>query len=107
MLRIESVGMRVARLVLKTMCLTLMLVIGAVQAVGTILTALSVVILKGISAMMIFVTLLLLIFGLFSWTRTLVVLAIAGSMFWVPEVLAATVLGLSVVQARLMNLMDT
>lgn len=84
-----------------------MLVIGAVQAVGTILTALSVVILKGISAMMIFVTLLLLIFGLFSWTRTLVVLAIAGSMFWVPEVLAATVLGLSVVQARLMNLMDT
>ena len=84
-----------------------MLVIGAVQAVGTILTALSVVILKGISAMMIFVTLLLLIFGLFSWTRTLAVLAIAGSMFWVPEVLAATVLGLSVVQARLMNLMDT
>ena len=84
-----------------------MLVIGAVQAVGTILTALSVVILKGISAMMIFVTLLLLIFGLFSWTRTLVVLAIAGSMFWVPEGLAATVLGLSVVQARLMNLMDT
>lgn len=107
MLRIESVGMRVARLFLKPMCLTLMLVIGAVQAVGTILTALSVVILKGISAMMIFVTLLLLIFGLFSWTRTLVVLAIAGSMFWVPEGLAATVLGLSVVQARLMNLMDT
>ena len=98
--------MRVARLFLKPMCLTLMLVIGAVQAVGTILTALSVVILKGISAMMIFVTLLLLIFGLFSWTRTLVVMTIAGSMFWIPELFAAVVLGLSAVQAKLMDLID-
>ena len=84
-----------------------MIVIGIIQAVGTILTAMSAVILKGISAVMIFVTVLLLIFGLFYWTKTLIVLLIAGSMFWVPEVLAATVLGLSVVQARLMNLMDT
>jgi hypothetical protein len=103
-MRTSSVGRWITRVFIRLVGITLMLVIGVIQAVGTILTALSVVILKGISAMMIFVTLLLLIFGLFSWTRTLVVLAIAGSMFWVPEVLAATVLGLSVVQARLMNL---
>lgn len=106
MLRVESVGMIVARLFYKTMCLALMLVIGALQAVGTIFTAMCAVILKSISAILIFVTLLFLIFGLFTWTRTLVVLAIAGCMFWAPELLAAFVLGLSVIQAKLMNMLD-
>ena len=64
------------------------------------------VILKGISAVMIFVTVLLLIFGLFYWTKTLIVLLIAGSMFWVPDFLAAAIFGLSAVQAKLMDLMD-
>ena len=64
------------------------------------------VILKGISAVMIFVTVLLLIFGLFSWTKTLIVLLIAGSMFWVPDLLAAAIFGLSAMQAKLMDLMD-
>ena len=49
---------------------------------------------------------LLLIFGLFSWTKTLIVLLIAGSMFWVPEGMAAVVLGLSYVQGMLMDLKD-
>ena len=106
MLRMENVGMCVARIILRIAGLTLMLMIGAVQAVGTILTAMCAVILKSISALMIFVTLLFLIFGLFTWTRTLVVLAIAGCMFWIPELFAAVVLGLSVIQAKLMNLMD-
>ena len=106
MLRMESVGMCIGRIVLRIAGLALMILIGAVQAVGTILTAMSAVILKSISALMIFATLLFLVFGLFTWTRTLVVLAIAGCVFWVPEFLAAFVLGLSVIQAKLMNMLE-
>ena len=98
--------MCIGRIVLRIAGLALMILIGAVQAVGTIITAMCAVVLKSISAIMIFVTLLFLIFGLFTWTRTLVVLVIAGCMFWAPEFLAAFILGLSVIQAKLMNLLD-
>ena len=107
MMRTSSVGRWITRVFIRLVGITLMLVIGFIQAVGTILTAISAVILKGISAVMIFVTVLLLIFGLFSWTKTLIVLLIAGSMFWVPEGMAALVLGLCYVQARVMDLMDS
>ena len=106
MMRTCSVGRWITRVFIRLVGITLMLVIGFIQAVGTILTAMSAVILKGISAVMIFVTVLLLIFGLFSWTKTLIVLLIAGSMFWVPDLLAAAIFGLSAVQAKLMDLMD-
>ena len=106
MMRTCSVGRWITRVFIRLVGITLMLVIGVIQAVGTILTAMSAVILKGISAVMIFVTVLLLIFGLFSWTKTLIVLLIAGSMFWVPDLLAAAIFGLSAVQAKLMDLMD-
>ena len=106
MMRTCSVGRWITRVFIRLVGITLMLVIGVIQAVGTILTAMSAVILKGISAVMIFVTVLLLIFGLFSWTKTLIVLLIAGIMFWVPDLLAAAILGLSTMQAKLMDLMD-
>ena len=106
MMRTSSVGRWITRVFIRLVGITLMLVIGVIQAVGTILTAMSAVILKGISAVMIFVTVLLLIFGLFSWTKTLIVLLIAGIMFWVPDLLAAAIFGLSAVQAKLMDLMD-
>lgn len=106
MMRAGNVGRWITRAFIRLIGLTLMLMIGVVQAVGTILTATSAVILKGISAVMIFVTILLLIFGLFSWTKTFIVLLIAGSMFWVPDLLAAAIFGLSAVQAKLMDLMD-
>ena len=106
MMRTSSVGRWITRVFIRLVGITLMLVIGVIQAVGTILTAMSAVILKGISAVMIFVTVLLLIFGLFSWTKTLIVLLIAGIMFWVPDLLAAAILGLSTMQAKLMDLMD-
>ena len=106
MMRTCSVGRWITRVFIRLVGITLMLVIGVIQAVGTILTAMSAVILKGISAVMIFVTVLLLIFGLFSWTKTLIVLLIAGIMFWVPDLLAAAILGLSAMQAKLMDLMD-
>ena len=107
MMRTGNVGRWITRAFIRLIGIALMLVIGVIQAVGTILTAMSAVILKGISAVMIFVTVLLLIFGLFSWTKTLIVLLIAGSMFWVPEGMAAVVLGLSYVQGMLMDLMDS
>ena len=107
MMRAGNVGRWITRAFIRLIGFTLMLMIGVVQAVGTILTATSAVILKGISAVMIFVTILLLIFGLFSWTKTFIVLLIAGSMFWVPEGMAAVVLGLTYVQGRLMDLMDS
>ena len=107
MMRTSSVGRWITRAFIRLIGITLMIVIGIIQAVGTILTAMSTVILKGISAVMIFVTVLLLIFGLFSWTKTIIVLLIAGSMFWVPEGMAALVLGLCYVQARVMDLMDS
>ena len=106
MMRTSSVGRWITRVFIRLVGITLMLVIGVIQAVGTILTAMSAVILKGISAVMIFVTVLLLIFGLFSWTKTIIVLLIAGSMFWVPDLLAAAIFGLSAMQAKLMDLMD-
>ena len=106
MMRAGNVGRWITRAFIRLIGITLMFVIGVIQAVGTILTAMSAVILKGISAVMIFVTVLLLIFGLFSWTKTLIVLLIAGSMFWVPDLLAAAIFGWSAVQAKLMDLMD-
>ena len=106
MMRTSSVGRWITRVFIRLVGITLMLLIGVIQAVGTILTAMSAVILKGISAVMIFVTVLLVIFGLFSWTKTLIVLLIAGIMFWVPDLLAAAILGLSAMQAKLMDLMD-
>ena len=106
MMRTSSGGRWITRAFIRLIGITLMIVIGIIQAVGTILTAMSAVILKGISAVMIFVTVLLLIFGLFSWTKTLIVLLIAGIMFWVPDLLAAAIFGLSAMQAKLMDLMD-
>ena len=59
MMRTSSVGRWITRVFIRLVGITLMLVIGVIQAVGTILTAMSAVILKGISAVMIFVTVLL------------------------------------------------
>ena len=106
MLRTKRVGTGIARLFVRLMSVVLMIAIGAVQAVGTILTALSALVLKGISVLMISVTILMLIFGLFSWTKTLVVLGIAGCMFWLPEFLAAVVFGLAAAGAKLLHYMN-
>ena len=59
MMRTSNVGRWITRAFIRLIGITLMIVIGIIQAVGTILTAMSAVILKGISAVMIFVTVLL------------------------------------------------
>ena len=106
MMKTNTAGTWMIRAIIRIVAVALMLVIGTVQAIGTILTALSAVILKSISAVMIFVTVLLQMFGLFTWDKTVVVLLIAGSMFWVPEGLGIIVMGLSFIQFKLRELFN-
>ena len=97
---------RIPHVLRMLVCIPLMILVGIVQAVGIVLTAISAIVLKTIGVLMIFVTVLLLIFGMFTWAQTLVVLLIGASMFWVPEGLGLALLGLTFVQAKLMDLMD-
>ena len=90
----------------RVICIPLMILIGIIQAVGTVLTAMSAVILKTISVVMLFITLLLLLFGLLPWMKVLVIILIAVSMFWIPEGLGLVVLGLTAAQVKLRDMMD-
>ena len=90
----------------RVICIPLMILIGIIQAVGTVLTAMSAVILKTISVIMLFITLLLLLFGLLPWMKVLVIILIAVSMFWIPDGLGLVVLGLTAVQVKLRDIMD-
>ncbi len=102
-----NIGTRGIRMLTWIVCVPLMVLIGIVQAVGTVLAAISVVVFKAISALMIFVTLLLLAFGLFTWMQTLTVVLIGVSMFWIPEGIAVVVLGLTFVQAKLRDVVES
>ena len=94
------------RVVKWLICVPLMILIGIIQAVGTVLMAISAVVFKTISSLMIFVTLLLLIFGLFTWMQTAMVVLIGVSMFWLPEGIALVVYGLCFAQAKLRDILD-
>ena len=85
----------------------LMVLIGIVQTVGIMITAISAVVLKTISTVILFVTVLLLAFGLFTWGRTIIVAVICASMFWLPEGIGLIIMGLSVVQVKVMDMVDT
>ena len=102
-----NIGARGTRMLTWIVCIPLMVLIGIVQAVGMVLTAISAIVFKTISAMMIFVTLLLLTFGLFSWMQTLTVVLIGVSMFWIPEGIALVVLGLTFMQAKLRDVFES
>ena len=85
----------------------LMVLIRILQTVGIMITAISAVVLKAVSAVMLFVTVLLLVCGLFTWGRTLVVAVICASMFWLPEGMSLIVLTLGVLQGKVMYMVDT
>ena len=70
----------------------LMVLIGIVQTVGIMITANSAVVLKSICTVMLFLAVLLLVFRLFTWERTLVVAVICVCMFWLPEGMSLLVL---------------
>ena len=101
-----TVEARVIRILKWLVCIPFMILIGILQAVGIVLTAVSAVVFKAISSLMIFVTLLLLAFGLFTWMQTAVVILIGVSMFWLPEGIALIVFGLAFVQAKLRDILD-
>ncbi len=103
MTNVGAIGIRTLKWIV---CIPLMVLIGIMQAVGIVLTAISAVVFKTISALMIFGTLLLLIFGLFTWTKTLVVVLICVSMLWIPEGIALVILGMTFAQAKLRNFLD-
>ena len=102
-----NIGTKGIRMLTWFVCVPLMVLIWIIQAVGTVLTAISTVVFKTISALIIFVTLLLLAFGLFTWMQTLTVVLIGVSMFWIPEGIAVVVLGLTFVQAKLRDLIES
>ena len=85
----------------------LMVLIGIVQTVGIMITAISAVVLKTISTVILFVTVLLFAFGLFTLGRTIVVVVICASTFWLPEGIGLIIMGLSVVQVKVMDMVDT
>ena len=85
----------------------LMVLIGIVQTVGIMITAISAVVLKTISTVILFVTVLLFAFGLFTLGRTIVVTVICASMFWLPEGIGLIIMGLSVMQVKVMDMVDT
>ena len=103
MTNVGTMGIRMLKWII---CIPLMIVIGIVQAVGIVITAISAVVFKTISALMIFGTLLLLIFGLFTLVQTLVVVLICVSMFWIPEGIALVIFGMTFVQAKLRDILD-
>ena len=107
MMRINAFGTWFIRIVDRIACISLMLVIGAVQAIGTVFTAISAIILKSISAVMTFVTVMLQIFGLFPWDKTLIVLLIATGMFWGAEVMGIVIIGVAIVQEKLRDVVDS
>lgn len=94
------------RLIKWLVCIPLMILIGIIQATGTVLMAISEVVFKTISSLMVFVTLLLLFYGLFTWMQTGMVVLIAVSMFWLPEGIGLIVYGLCYVQAKLMDILN-
>lgn len=102
-----NIGTRGIRILTWFVCVPLMVLIGIVQAIGTVLAAISAVVFKAISALMIFVTLLLLAFGLFTWIQTLTVILIGVSMFWIPEGIAVIVLGMTFIQAKLRDVIES
>ena len=102
-----NIGTRGIRILTWFVCVPLMVLIGIVQAVGTVLAAISAVFFKAISTLMVFVSLILLVFGLFTWMQTLTVIMIGVSMFWIPEGIAIIVLGLSFIQAKLRDLIES
>ena len=102
-----NVGRVLIKTAVKAVCIILMACIGLIQAVGTVLTAMSVVIFKTISSLMIFVTLLLQVFRVFTWMKTLVVILIGVSIFWMPEGIALAVLAMTFIQAKLRDIIET
>lgn len=63
--------------------------------------------LEGDRISMLSVTILLLVFGLFTWTQTLVILLICTIMFCLPEGMGLLIVGLTFLRVKIMDSMST
>ena len=79
----------------------LMALIGVIQAIGTICVGIGAVVLKPVAILMIAAACLLTILAQFPWKDALPVFVISTVLFWLPELFALTLVGLTVLQGRI------
>ena len=79
----------------------LIALIGVIQAVGTIFVGIGAVMLKPVAILMIAAACLLAILAQFPWKDALPVFVISTVLFWLPELFALTLVGLTVLQGRI------
>ena len=79
----------------------LIALIGVIQAIGTIFVGIGAVVLKPVAILMIAAACLLAIFAQFPWKDALPVFVISTVLFWLPELFALTLVGLTVLQERI------
>lgn len=79
----------------------LIALIGVIQAVGTIFVGIGAVMLKPVAILMIAAACLLTILAQFPWKDALPVFVISTVLFWLPELFALTLVGLTVLQGRI------
>ena len=79
----------------------LIALIGVIQTVGTIFVGIAAVVLKPVAILMIAAACLLVILAQFPWKDALPVFAISAVLFWMPELFALLLVGLTVVQGKI------
>ena len=89
---------RTARRVLGILMIT---VIGVIQAVGTLIVGVGVMVIKGAAILMFGASGLLFFISDFSGMNTLAVILISAVMFWLPELFALVLVGLAFLQGRI------
>ena len=79
----------------------LMALIGVIQAIGTIFVGIGAVVLKPVAILMIAAAYLLTILAQFPWKDALPVFVISTVLFWLPELFALALVGLTFLQGRI------
>ena len=79
----------------------LIVLIGVIQAIGTIFVGIGAVVLKPVAILMIAAAGLLAILAQFPWKDALPVFVVSTVLVWLPELFALTLVGLTVLQGRI------
>ena len=79
----------------------LIVLIGVIQAIGTIFVGIGAVVLKPVAILMIASACLLAILAQFPWKDALSVFVISTVLFWIPEVAALLLVVLTAVQGKI------
>lgn len=76
---------------------------GAVQLAGSLIVGVGTIILKGLGVTLAIASGILLFSGAFSGGNLIVVLIITTLMFWLPELAQAVLVGLKILEAKLID----